>query len=863
MPSRLSSLLVRDGLVGVKRMEKAFQRQVIYGGSLDTILLEMSLLSEERLTQYLSLSSGLPPATRNETNVFDAEAVRRLDEDTAHRFRVAPLCLDGDALRVLVCDPVDMEGLEELADVVDLPIQPLIVPEYRWHVVYARAYGVSAPARYSTLAKQVESAPPVSPVGKARTVIIEAGRRDGDPAESGSEHVVVDVADPPQGPAAMLAAAAQTAGRALDPVGPAATTLRMAAVPEPVGDEPTERSGAPVTTSPASTPRTRTQELSVDAYTAHLASAEESRRELASQRALTPSPVAPADLAAPDAAAPLAGACSSGPSVGVPQAVAPSGPTGDAVIRGTVDASGDRRSAPMSAVVAREAMQVAEDRDEIFEVLLRALRSRTRYAGLLTVQGGAAIGRVAIAEPSLDVTSIASVLIPLDTPGAFRNAVTTQRPHVGAIATGDPDIDGMLDRLGGVPHAALLLPIVLRDRVVAIAIAHRVEAELTLADVTELLPLAVVVADALGRLIVRHKAAGYRAPEPVAAAAVVEVSVEDVATKRIDRPASAWRIPTAPADVPLEHGTELTVTAEPARPAAELIDLVDGDDERAADAAAGEALERVAELIPLLAARFPGKLRVDRYQVSGRALRAAQYGGLLDLAVRLGPPTTDLLVEKMGDPHRDVRFYATVCIAELRPRSAVYALVERLFDLDYGVRGVAMEALAGYPLRDLDAAMARARHALHSEDPERVAAAAAAVAELADVAALPDLIDVVGRDSRRAEHARRALIALTKQDLGTSERKWRKWFDEHRKAHRIEWLIAGLVHKETPIRQSAADDLRKLTGEHFGYHHDLPRRDRDLSQQRWQQWWRETGRRRFTRDGDERERPTATLPSLK
>ena len=43
-------------------MEKAFQRQVIYGGSLDTILLEMSLVPEERLTQYLALASGLPPA---------------------------------------------------------------------------------------------------------------------------------------------------------------------------------------------------------------------------------------------------------------------------------------------------------------------------------------------------------------------------------------------------------------------------------------------------------------------------------------------------------------------------------------------------------------------------------------------------------------------------------------------------------------------------------------------------------------------------------------------------------------------------------------------------------------------------------
>ena len=65
MPSRLSSLLVRDGLVGVKRMEKAFQRQVIYGGSLDTILLEMSLVPEERLTQYLALALTLAPSTQH------------------------------------------------------------------------------------------------------------------------------------------------------------------------------------------------------------------------------------------------------------------------------------------------------------------------------------------------------------------------------------------------------------------------------------------------------------------------------------------------------------------------------------------------------------------------------------------------------------------------------------------------------------------------------------------------------------------------------------------------------------------------------------------------------------------------------
>src|SRR5882762_1335451 len=108
MPSRLSSLLVRDGLVGVKRMEKAFQRQVIYGGSLDTILLEMNLVPEERLTQYLALASGLPPAARDEGAEIQASAIAVVPRDVSEQFRAVPLALDGEALRLLVCSPLEI-----------------------------------------------------------------------------------------------------------------------------------------------------------------------------------------------------------------------------------------------------------------------------------------------------------------------------------------------------------------------------------------------------------------------------------------------------------------------------------------------------------------------------------------------------------------------------------------------------------------------------------------------------------------------------------------------------------------------------------------------------------------------------------
>src|SRR4051794_22793199 len=106
MPSRLSSLLVRDGLVGVKRMEKAFQRQVIYGGSLDTILLEMNLVPEERLTQYLALASGLPPAARDEGQTRSEDALAIITQELAERYRAVPVAVEGEAMRVLVCAPL-------------------------------------------------------------------------------------------------------------------------------------------------------------------------------------------------------------------------------------------------------------------------------------------------------------------------------------------------------------------------------------------------------------------------------------------------------------------------------------------------------------------------------------------------------------------------------------------------------------------------------------------------------------------------------------------------------------------------------------------------------------------------------------
>jgi HEAT repeat protein len=820
MPSRLSSLLVRDGLVGVKRMEKAFQRQVIYGGALDTILLEANLVPEDRLLQYLSLATGLPPATRAETNVFDAEAIKVCPAEVARQYRVVPLCFENDALRVLVHDPVEMSSLEELANDLDRAIQPMVVPEYRWHIVFARMFGRTADARYGKLAKHAEENAGASPIGRSRTVIVEEVQ-----PEDTDEHVVVDVGLPP------------SAGPVVEPAS-----------------------------------RTSTMRLSTDALASHLAETEAARKQAQAARAgSVPGDLAEADTRpvsrrrgtadpelppeerrttewkrAPVAAEPPAAA------EAVPE------PTPRQKTGATLD-----DTSPLPANQAREALAVADERDLIFALLLRALRSRTWYAGLLTVQGGAAIGRVAIAGDAIEREEISRVLIPLDVPSAFRNAVESASPYIGPIATGDDQIDRMITHLGGVvPPAAMLLPISLRNRVVALAVGHRGGDTLGAADVSELLPLSAVAAEALSRLIMKNKSVGYR-PVSADAGAAPKVEAEDLPTRPVERDGGGWSAPASDESVPdVEFGTEVSLEAGDPDTIETVFDAVESSDAATSEAALEDALRRPDEAVRLLQERFPGPLVVDRYASGGRAARAAQHGPLLDLVTRLGAVTADLLYDKMRDPNREVRYYATLCAAELRPRSLVGALVERLFDTDYGTRQVALEALSGYPRRELDTNLVRARHALAATEPDRVQAAADALAELGDINAVPDLIDAVARGDKGSEHARRALTSLTKQNFGTSARKWRGWWNKNKTRHRIEWLIDGLGHKDESIRRSAVEDLRTLTGEYFGYNHDQARKERDAARQRWDTWWNETGRRRFLRhDRDERDRNTALLPA--
>ena len=110
------------------------------------------------------------------------------------------------------------------------------------------------------------------------------------------------------------------------------------------------------------------------------------------------------------------------------------------------------------------------------------------------------------------------------------------------------------------------------------------------------------------------------------------------------------------------------------------------------------------------------------------------------------------------------------------------------------------------------------------------------------MAAVPRLIELCSsRDPGIEEAAGDALREIARQDFGSNAKRWASWWAEAQRHPRALWLIEALAHKDPDIRLSAFGELATATSLHFGYNTDLPPRERQLSVERWRDWWASEG----------------------
>ncbi len=166
LDSNLSRVLLDEGLIAKRELEQAVQQQVIHGGALDTLLLELGLVEAGPLTAALSRAWDTADVGAADIDRLGPEVAAHLPERIAVSLSLCPLKIDDDSLHVLCTAPVDRGLLTEIGTLVRRPLVPRVIPEVRLQEALHRVYGVPLEERYASLLQLLESdhvpAPPES-----------------------------------------------------------------------------------------------------------------------------------------------------------------------------------------------------------------------------------------------------------------------------------------------------------------------------------------------------------------------------------------------------------------------------------------------------------------------------------------------------------------------------------------------------------------------------------------------------------------------------------------------------------------------------------------------------------------------------
>uniref|UniRef100_UPI001F590518 HEAT repeat domain-containing protein n=1 Tax=Anaeromyxobacter oryzisoli TaxID=2925408 RepID=UPI001F590518 len=529
------------------------------------------------------------------------------------------------------------------------------------------------------------------------------------------------------------------------------------------------------------------------------------------------------------------------------------------------------RSAPprWSGEEARAALDAARWRDEVVVTALRYARDFFEFAALFAVTGDAVVGHDALG-PEDARERCRGVAIYTSDPGLFGTVITTRAPHLGPMPRGIAGNDEILDALGrGTPRTALVFPVLLGDRTVAVLYADNGEAPVSPGRLGDLLVLLSTVGAAFIRVIRARKAGRRRRAAPAPAPAPLE-PVPPPPSTSVRRGAPAGWIARAPEPAPAPSppsparaGPDDPWKAQEPALAVDDIEIDFSDPESLAasapfdagatidalvaaapgTAARQDAIRRLAghpaQALSALVARLPGPVESDAPSPS-----PAELGPIPAALAALGGRAVPALLEVIDDADPDRRRAAAILLGAAADPAAFPALAERALDAEPRVAAPALATLAAHR-RDpaMRAVSEKLRRALLSGIGARVAGAARALGALRDVEAIPLLVQVLetvaGADR---ETAAAALAEITLQRLGTDPRRWLGWWKENRGRGRAEWLFSGLTSPDREVRLAAAAELTEAAAPPVEYSADAPPEELESASRAWAGWWARSGR---------------------
>lgn len=487
-PTTLSSLIVERRAASPRQLDEALSRQLLLGGDLETNLLELGVLSEPALLAMLSQLHRVDPMPPGELPRGDAEGLRAVPADAALRHLVHPLAMRSGALVVVVAQPLARPVAAELVKDLDVVLVQRLAASPRILQALARDRRLPLDERVARLLARMDggaggpvAAPerpamgrlprPASlpPVAYARAAPPDAAPKA---AVGVSRTVHVGVAAMDALERALSSSPPPPEARPSNP--PAA---RPPAAPTIAGGAPPPASGAPsASAAPPVAPTMRPAPPPGFLRHAAAATAAEVERKRRARASIPPGVGALAGWAA--------------------RATREPPPPGPGV---------ERARGPLTPAAAESALEQAASREAVLATFLRFARQYFEYAALFVVHGELAEGWDA-AGPGAARPEVRAIGVPLDLPSAFAEARARGGVVTGAAARQGIDAIVAEDLGRAASAAALVLPVVVRGRTVALLWADDGAEPVDLRGAAEVVAAAPLAAAALERIIVQRKA---------------------------------------------------------------------------------------------------------------------------------------------------------------------------------------------------------------------------------------------------------------------------------------------------------------------------------------------------------------------
>ncbi|MEJ2287863.1 MAG: ATPase, T2SS/T4P/T4SS family [Deinococcales bacterium] len=132
---RLGAVLLERGYVNDESLQQAISRHAEVGGRLADILVNIGVISEQRIARAIEESIGIPLVVLPRVDVMP-EALSKIPADLAFEVGAMPFAIDGNRLRVAFEDPLDALAIEEVEDSSGCLVEPYqaLQKELQWAI---------------------------------------------------------------------------------------------------------------------------------------------------------------------------------------------------------------------------------------------------------------------------------------------------------------------------------------------------------------------------------------------------------------------------------------------------------------------------------------------------------------------------------------------------------------------------------------------------------------------------------------------------------------------------------------------------------------------------------------------------------